>query len=1060
MEFIKGIKELEEILNIKFERISFSKIRWNLEKSAKYSVNRNQQINGININKLSLKKIPEVISEMKSLTHLVLSNCDITNIKSITNLSNIIHLNLSSNKISDISLLDYLKKVKYLNLRNNQIKKIDSLKFLAKLQYLDLKNNEISKTLALADLKRLNHIDLGSNYIVDIQSIFHLFIKDQTFINIDSNPLSEESIGLIKSTKPTVISTLEQNLHTPFKKVEELDTKKLIFEKKAEYTINRNCQITGIGIYNHDIESIPQEIVSLNELKILVLQRNKIKDISLVSKLKLIEHIDIEGNLISDISPLQNLKYLKVADLANNEIQDISPLQELKQIEELYLRNNRINDLSSLLEIPYFQKTNAIYLQGNQIDNISIISRFRQLTYLDLSNNNLEDITPLRELAKLRKLRLENNNIKNLIPLKKLKNLELLALNYNSIENLPKWITKFKMKIKCDDNSFNTGFLSLSQNPIITPPIEIVKQSNEAIKNYFEQLDIESKQYLFETKLLIIGEGGTGKTSFAVKMKDENAKLPDDIDTTIGIDISKWSFEVNHPIRGKQIMYANLWDFGGQRIYQGTHQIFFSQKSFYVLLDDTREEKTDYAYWVNTVEQLAGNQSRLQVVINKKHKHNPQIDQNGLLGRFGNLINGFFEVDLKNNKSMVIELQNEIKHSLIKLEGIGDPLPSSWVNIRKDLFKIEADSINYDQYIDICKKNGTDLTKINFLSDYFNRIGVLTHFYDDKLLKQRVYLNSNWLVNRVYDILNHEIVKEKKGKISETDLVKIWKSDDLINEIDHLSHLMNRFGLMYEISDKKEYVIPTHLPTQQPYRFWQYEEERDVLKFAYKFEEYAPRGIITKVIVALNSYIINHNLVWKKGVNIKLNNSFAEIKETYGTKVKYQIRIIGSQKKELLGIIIHEFDKLLDAFEKIHYEKLVPCTCLECKTKSNPYFFEYSSLMNRKEKGKKTIECDNSYKEIDVIELLDGLIVSENEKSLNKQYLKELIIEGKIDLVCNQLMKATEKNAQDLHKKIINLAAQDKSNKSDRNLNLVDNEEYKRERNRISNALLDCIDQL
>ena len=659
---------------------------------------------------------------------------------------------------------------------------------------------------------------------------------------------------------------------------------------------------------------------------------------------------------------------------------DLKKMKHLKTKEDVFVFDDTTPDYE------------FVNLSGNEtLKEIRFTAPQNKLRYLDASRCKIEKITFPQECENLQALYLHHNNLQEVEFATGLPNLKLLDLSFNknlvelnADNTLP--ALKYLYLHQCNIKSLQqfakqftgVGFdFNIDKNENLeSPPVEIVKKGKAAVLNYYAQIKREKgkTEYLFETKLLIIGEGGTGKTSFTLKMKDENAELPKDEDTTLGIEVTKWSFDIDHLKRGKQKMYANLWDFGGQKLYQGTHQIFFSQKSFYVLLDDTREEKTNFAFWLNTVEQLAGNESKLLIVTNKKHKHIPQIDENGLKGRFGNLITGFFTVDLKKDIPKIVELQNELKHLIPKLPGIGEPLPASWVAIRKDLFNENENCISYDRYLQICRKNKTDLKQLDFLSDYFNRVGVFTHYYDDTLLKNRVFLNSNWLVNTVYEVLNHKLVKENDGRISEGQLKEIWSKSELFNQIDYLSRLMHRFGLMYEVAELKTYVVPAHLPAEQPYPAWLYENKPEILQFAYEFDKYMPRGIMPRIIVALHRYIKNQKMVWNRGVNIELEGTYAEIKETYDRTNKFLIRITGNQKKELLGIIIHEFEKILGPYKKLHFEKLVPCICSVCKKIPNPFFFKHSELIDRKEAGKKTIECGKKpFEQVNVDKLLDGV---------------------------------------------------------------------------------------
>ena len=211
--------------------------------------------------------------------------------------------------------------------------------------------------------------------------------------------------------------------------------------------------------------------------------------------------------------------------------------------------------------------------------------------------------------------------------------------------------------------------------------------------------------------MLIIGDGGTGKTSFRKKIIDPHAELPQEKDTTFGIEVKEWQFPTQFTSKGKTAdvnFHVNFWDFGGQKIYRGTHQIFFTEKSYYVLVADTREQGTDFSYWLNTVQQLGGEDCSVLVLINKKFGHEEKFDERGFRGHFGKIIKDVFYIDLKNDIHLLEDLQNTVKKHLKLLPGIGDSLPPSWVKIREALLEEEENFISFKRFQEICKVNGVE----------------------------------------------------------------------------------------------------------------------------------------------------------------------------------------------------------------------------------------------------------------------------------------------------------------------------------------------------------------
>ena len=841
-----------------------------------------------------------------------------------------------------------------------------------------------------------------------------------------------------------IIKQIEKILKVELQLIDKIE-----YYKKG-YSLNQNKQIIGLNITDCEIKDLNRIISPLKELKSLTelnLSGNQISDISTLKDLKSLIELNLNRNEISDVSPLLDLKSLTELNLNRNEISDVSPLIDIKSLTELNLSENKISDISSLkrlfglknlsigsnevknidalldlkeiktlclswnpiIDISPLKKLHNleklfigrfIYYnlghgwsyrhsneKSNQITDYSVLKELKKLITLDLSNNGLIDCSIISELKEIVELFLTNNQISDISPLKDLKSLARLDLRFNPIEVLPEWITDFNSEIRWNNEILNNGYITFFDNPIKTPPVEIVKQGKEAVRNYFSQLEKEKEKkqkpkYLFEAKLLIIGEGGVGKTSFATKLQDENAKLPEDKDTTYGIKVINWNFPIKFKLPKETIqtnMYVNLWDFGGQKLYRGTHQIFFSEKSLYVLIGENREEKTDYSFWLNTVEQLGGSQSSLLIFINEKFdRAQYEFDETGYRSHFGNIIKQVMSVNLSTDIPQILKMQECVKHWLNQLPLIGNPLPAAWVDIREELSKETVNYISFDRFREICKKYDiTEPGMINTLSGYYSIIGAFTHYINNPVLQDRIYLNSNWLLNTVYKVLDEQKIKNKKGRINKQEIQEIWEGICEDFEFNKLTELMHKFGLMYHIKDTDNYVVPEHLPTIMPYTEWKYAKEDDILQFVFEFDKYKPSGIMSNLIVALNTHIKDHSLVWHRGLNIEYNGTYAEIIETYGS-YNFNIRVFGDDKKSLLTTIINCFEEILRPFTNLQYEKLVPCNCDDCKTRKSPHFFKYTELLRRIKKGKRTIECGlDPYNEPNVDELLYGIGISD-----------------------------------------------------------------------------------
>jgi internalin A len=744
--------------------------------------------------------------------------------------------------------------------------------------------------------------------------------------------------------KPKTIINLEEELNCIFQLVELEEIEKWKTKKTSEYSIDEKGNINGISIYNFDLLEIPKAI----------------------------------------LENIESLNYLISLNLSSNKISDISSLKDLQSIQKL--------DLGS-----------------NQVTDISILKHLYNLQILYIPTNYIADISAIKELKKIRNLNLGDNEIKDISALKNKLDLEMLDLQLNSIEILPEWITDFTSmniywKVLLDKN--NT--IALYDNPIKNIPIEIIKQGKIAIKKYFEELKKEPQQYNFEVKLMVIGEGGTGKTSLLRKLLDKKSELPNAAETTFGIDIQKWNFQLNKtlfehlPGLKQENMMVNIWDLGGQKIYHGTHQIFFGENTFYILVEESREHKTDFSYWFNTIEQLAGEKANLLVVINEKFGHVIKFDTDGYKTKFG-FVNQPIHLDLSKTDDNIVKLQEMVKNAIQFLPNIGQPLPASYIRIKEALFNSGKNFISLDTFLEICSQQGIlEFESVKVLSKYLHETGAITHFIDDEVLQYRVFLNSEWLVKTIYKVLDEQTIKDQKGRISKEEVCKIWYAENLGFEINSLTQLMHKFGLMYKVKDKDEYVIPAHLPTEKPYPAWKHLNSGQILQFKYEFGKYMPEGLISHLIVSLHPYIDDEINVWHRGVNLQYGKSFAEIIETYGEINTFEIKISGSQKREMLAIIRHHFLEVIKPFKKLYYKELIPCNCKECINSNKPNFYEFKKLIKRIEDNRLEIECE-SYEMVNIKNLIDEVILNQKD-SLNlleekhKRELFEIALEKKFSL--------------------------------------------------------------
>ena len=481
--------------------------------------------------------------------------------------------------------------------------------------------NNISDFSFLKELKGLSSLDLSDNNISDFSFLKEL--KGLSSLYLSSNNISDFSF--LKELKGLSSLYLSSNNISDFSFLKELKG------------------LSSLDLSSNNISDF-SFLKELKGLSSLYLSFNNISDVSFLKELKGLSSLDLSFNNISDVSFLKELKGLSSLYLSYNNISDVSFLKELKGLSSLYLSYNNISDVSFLKELKVLS---SLDLRNNNISDFSFLKELKVLSSLDLRNNNISDFSFLKELKGLSSLSLSSNNISDLSFLKELKGLSSLSLSNNKITHLPSWITQFGLLIEISD-AFNFNCINLYNNPIEEPPKEVIKQGNDAINNYFAQVAAQGKDYLYEAKMLIVGEGEAGKTTLAHKIEDPECALPHIDDRTKGITIKSHTFSVTDKRNQEPRSFKlNVWDFGGQEIYHYTHRFFLSKRSLYLLVSDNRKDNTDFNYWLNIIEMFAGN-SPMMIVLNEKGElQSRNINQSELGRRFSTSLKDIISVNFK-----------------------------------------------------------------------------------------------------------------------------------------------------------------------------------------------------------------------------------------------------------------------------------------------------------------------------------------------------------------------------------------------------------------------------
>lgn len=399
-EWISKLTEIEEV-QLRFNQIkewpvTFHKMTklhtinlgYNLLKDVSFGLFQNlsggdvfTSLTYLDLSSNYLTTFPIRLLRFSNLKNLLINNNSIKVISpSISKLENLEELGISQCSLSEITtaLLDN-KKFKKLNVSNNILKGISQEISKLKLEEIDISRCDITdltyimmnpnlKILTgylnklksfpkdLSNMTKLIDLDLAKNQLKDIPSEFQ-YLKNLKNLNLSQNQ----------------ISIIDGNFS--------------------------NCSSLEIlRLDDNEIQSIDilKDFINLIELDV---SNNKIKELC-VSNLKKLKILKANLNLITNLPKnFNNLQDLEVLELRKNQIKDITKIYDLKQLQILYLDYNLIDKL--LPDIKNLSLLRDFTLNFNEIQVLpDELRNLKKLTHFAISQNNFDFLTLSDEIEK------------------------------------------------------------------------------------------------------------------------------------------------------------------------------------------------------------------------------------------------------------------------------------------------------------------------------------------------------------------------------------------------------------------------------------------------------------------------------------------------------------------------------------------------------------------------------------------------------------------------------------------------------------------------------------
>ena len=697
-----------------------------------------------------------------------------------------------------------------------------------------------------------------------------------------------------------------------------------------------------------------------------------------LSDLKQLQALDLSGNKITEIPGwIGHLSHLRTLNLSSNLLTSVpSSLGELKKLQNLDISNNKLTSLpESFGDLRQLQN---LYISHNQLIEIpESLGNLIQLQTLDVSVNQL-----------------------TLLPdsLKRLSLLQTLQLSNNQLTDLPFFIAVLEnlVSLSLNGNSFNSELQLVHEQGIGAIRTYLRAKSNTIV--------------LQEAKLILIGEGEVGKTCLTDALQGISWQ---EHESTHGVQIKP--IQATDPNSQKTIT-LNAWDFGGQRVYRPTHQLFFSAPAVYLVVWKPREgsQAGQVKEWIQLVKRREPSAKILVVATHGgPQQRQPDIDRQELWDLFGReTVVDFFFVDSKpdaqGQRKGIDELKRAIAQVAASLPEVGGSVPKSFADVRAALQETGKAYLPLRKVLDICRAHNMDDEIARLFITISHRLGHLTHYENDPTLRDIVILRPDWLATAMSYVLDDEETRAKHGLVNFSRLSHLWddptRADDSRYEKNlHpiFLRLMERFDLSYRVADphsrrggsggdgeQRVGMVQTRpyadidgdtlsligqlVPDIRPQNLsdaWKTSpasgdiQQTQICHIvdASNGQSASAEGLFYQLIVRLHKYSLgrtdyNASVHWQRGLVLEDEYKSRAFLEHVGNDVRITVR--SPYPEGLLGMLTREVKFLVESFwEGLRCDVMVPCIEPCGKHAAGTGLFEVEKLMDSKRKNRHEFPC-------------------------------------------------------------------------------------------------------
>lgn len=481
-----------------------------------------------------------------------------------------------------------------------------------------------------------------------------------------------------------------------------------------------------------------------------------------------------------------------------------------------------------------------------------------------------------------------------------------------------------------------------------------------------------------EARLIIVGDGGSGKTSIA------KAFISNDFDhsspSTFGVNI----FELDVSILRESIR-LNIWDFGGQEEQHSMHQVFFTNRSVFLLVVDARSE-SNAEQWLDLIKFYAPNSSVVIAISKIDLVGNYDLNRRYLLEKYP-IIRSIIRTSSKEMIG-IQEVLQEIGKAIIYNDSIGLRIPSSFLDLKNRLDEKGFNYTSIKTFLSIVNERSGFRDREQSVLRYFHDLGWIYYNPFNEILRNIVIINQRWLTAGMFELLStgHN---SKNGIVDIKSMVSVFENNKMypVKLIDVFIELLTHFQVGLKIDDE-QILIPTYLNKIEPQTFLNL-DSAIVLLLEFEF---LPLVFINSLFIRLYEDVYE-NIIWRSGIVLysQYFKSYAVIRIDANSN-RIEVKISGNQSREYLSTLRKAVNEVSLIFSQIKYDEKIKILG------EDNVFVSYNHLIVLESKGINEFIPPGSLNSYYVSEILAGIHPE-----------GELPSQDEIDEVLNNLLKRKAK---------------------------------------------------